>query len=111
MAVDRTWMPAVAGILEIVGGAFNLFVVMILAIAFSLTPMMPIVPEVMSWVAVGTITLLTVLAFVAIFGGVCALKGKLWGLALAGAIAAFFPSWPIGIAAVVLTALGEKEFK
>jgi hypothetical protein len=47
----------------------------------------------------------------AIVGGIYALQRKIWGLALAGSIAAFFPSWILGIAAIVLTALSKNEFE
>ena len=53
-----------------------------------------------------------VVAVLAILGGISALERKRWGLALAGSIVAIFgPWWPIGITAVVFTALGRDEFK
>jgi len=47
---------------------------------------------------------------VAIISGVYALKGKLWGLALAGAILSVFTFLPLGVAAIIYIALGKKEF-
>ena len=48
----------------------------------------------------------------AIVGGIYALQRKIWGLALAGSIAAFFtPSWVLGVAAIVFTALSKNEFE
>jgi len=45
-------------------------------------------------------------------GGIYALQRKIWGLALAGSIAAFFsPSWVLGVAAIVFTALSKNEFE
>jgi hypothetical protein len=52
-----------------------------------------------------------IVGILAIVGGIYALRRKIWGLALAGSIAAFFPSWLLGIAAIVLTALSKKEFE
>jgi len=49
------------------------------------------------------------LGIVAIVGGVSALRGRRFGLSIAGAICAL-PSVFLGIAAVVLVALGKREF-
>jgi hypothetical protein len=35
----------------------------------------------------------------------------MWRLALAGSIAAFFGSQPLGVAAIIFTALSKKEFE
>jgi len=47
---------------------------------------------------------------VAIFGGLAALNRRRWGLSVAGAIAAIFCFFPLGIAAVVVTILAQPEF-
>jgi hypothetical protein len=52
-----------------------------------------------------------IVGILAIVGGIYALRRKIWGLALAGSIAAFFPSWILGIAAIVFTALSKNEFE
>jgi hypothetical protein len=52
-----------------------------------------------------------VVGILAIVGGIYALQRKIWGLALAGSIAAFFPSWILGIAAIVFIALSKNEFE
>lgn len=46
-----------------------------------------------------------------IAGGICALKRRKWGLALAGAIAVVLPASEVGIAALVLVALAKDEFE
>jgi hypothetical protein len=52
------------------------------------------------------------LAVVAIVGGIYALKGTKWGLALAGCICAIFSyGFLMGIAATVFVILGKSEFK
>jgi hypothetical protein len=50
------------------------------------------------------------LSILAIVGGIFALKKKIWGLALAGSIAAFFTFFLCGIPAIIFTAIGKKEF-
>ena len=56
----------------------------------------------------GIITAL--LSILAIVGGIFALKKKVWGLALAGSIAAFFAFFLCGIPAIIFTTMGKKEF-
>ena len=51
-----------------------------------------------------------VLGIVAIIGGISAIRRKSFGLALAGAICAL-PSVILGILAVILVALGKREFR
>jgi hypothetical protein len=56
---------------------------------------------------------LALLALLAILGGVFLLRRKLWGLALAGSIAAILLPMPlgiIGIFATIITILSKKEF-
>jgi hypothetical protein len=55
----------------------------------------------------GIVSLL--ISVLAIVGGAYSLKKKYWGLALAGAIGATLAFWPLGIAAIVFTALGKEE--
>jgi len=48
----------------------------------------------------------------AIIGGIYAMRRKRWRLALAGAIGALFGLLsPLGIAAIIFTALSRKEFE
>ena len=60
-----------------------------------------------------------VLGLAAVVGGIFAIRLKLWGLALAGAICAIVPPHPwgyliwtpiLGIVAVVFVALSKSEF-
>ncbi len=46
----------------------------------------------------------------ALVGGIYALRKKLWGLALAGAIGGIITFFPIGIVAVIFTAMAKPEF-
>jgi hypothetical protein len=74
----KTWKPTAAGILSIISGAF------------------------MAWyhwgpnTRVETIPLGIVLGLIAIAGGIFAIRRKVWGLALAGAICAIVPAHPWG---------------
>ncbi len=52
-----------------------------------------------------------VAGLVAILGGMAALNRRRWGLSVAGAIAAIFGFFPLGIAAVIFTILAEPEFR
>jgi hypothetical protein len=97
----KTWKPTAAGILSIITGAFMVW--------YHWGPHMhaAIIP-----VGIG-------LGLIAIVGGIFAIRRKVWGLALAGAICAIVPPHPwgyltwtpvLGILAVVFVALSKNEF-
>lgn len=48
---------------------------------------------------------------VAVIGGISAINRRRWGWSVAGAIAAVFGFFPLGIAAVIFTVLAEPEFR
>jgi ABC-type dipeptide/oligopeptide/nickel transport system permease component len=50
-----------------------------------------------------------IISILAIIGGIYTLRRKNWGMALAGSIAAFFCSCPLGIAAIILIVLSKNE--
>ncbi len=138
--VNRKWMPIVAGILDLISGAFQLLVFVsilgIALIAFGFGEGLfgaSVPPEVAIFFLPPGIT-----GILAIVGGVYTLKRKKMGLAYMGAIAAFFPIVPIvvrwalvpilggvdprwtlialflallGIPPIVLTSLSKKEFE
>ena len=113
--MNKTWKSLVAGILDIVAGVFGLIsgLGLILGGAVMRAGMagMGEIPGFMPGLLAGMAIPLVIIAILAIVGGVYALKRKIWGLALAGSIAAFFPSWPLGIAAIVFTILSKNEFE
>jgi len=118
MAGKKTWMPTAAGILDIIAGSFVLlggFILLIFGtVGSSIMPyFMPQMPPVTAVVIFSSIAVpLILIAILAIVGGIYALQRKIWGLALAGSIAAFFsPSWVLGVAAIVFTALSKNEFE
>jgi hypothetical protein len=56
-------------------------------------------------------TVMLLINMTAIVGGICALRKKVWGLALAGAVCAIFPAQVLGIVSVVFIAISRKEFE
>lgn len=138
--MSKKWMPIIAGILDLISGAFQLLVFLsvlgIALIAFGLGEGL-FGASVPLEIAIFFMPL-AITGILAIMGGVHALKRKKMGLAYMGAIAAFFPIVPIvvrwallpilggvdprwtlialflallGIPPIVLTALSKKEFK
>ena len=93
--MQRTWKPTTAGILSIIAGAISLIMGLSVTLFSVATidhgfgmwwPTMGI-PRI--WGLFGLPLILT--GILAIVGGSFAIKRRMWGLALAGAIAALFP--------------------
>lgn len=105
--MERTWKPTTAGILSIIGGAIAVMFGLAVAVAGAFAGGF----MGMGWLsAIGTPSI--VLGAVAIVGGVYALKRRIWGLALAGAICALFGPWGIlGLLAIIFVAMGKNEFE
>lgn len=110
----------VAGILDITAGIFGFVgAVPLLVLAFGGAAVLGMVPEpeanrlaILPLVLFLPLALVGFLAgLVAIIGGMAALNRRRWGLSVAGAIAAVFGFFPVGIAAVVFTILAEPEFR
>ena len=118
--MEKTWKPTIAGILAIVAGALS-FVGIIIAGAGVGILMLGTMGEtelatgIPADLILGIIVMVAILAILvdilAIVGGIYALRRKIWGLALAGSIAAFFASWPLGVAAIVFTIISKNEFE
>lgn len=117
--MEQTWKPTVAGILNIVSGGLSVigFVFVAIGLIFFMAidstalsmPTGHMFPGLAFLFAIA-IPLFIVDAL-AIVGGIYALRRKIWGWALTGAIAAIILSWPIGIASVVFTIMSKDEFK
>jgi len=90
---EQTWKPTAAGSLTISAGALGLIVGIVLV-------------EISPLFIVGLLAIMT--GVVAVAGGLCALKRKVWGLALAGSICSV-PCW-LGIPAIIFIALSKQEF-
>jgi len=120
-------MPVAAGILDFIGGAFQLLAIVGMLIYGIL--LVGLGPALLIATALFAFT-----GILAVVGGAYALRRKKWGLAFAGSFTAFFPCvlWPflfsmllvaissellfippvlLGIATIVLTAVSKKEFE
>ena len=102
--MERTWKPTTAGILSIVAGTIG-FIGGIVVVAVG-----EAVGALAGFFGLGAIGApLIAIGIVAIVGGVFALRRRLWGLALAGAICALCV-WILGIPAIIFIALSKREF-
>jgi hypothetical protein len=121
---DRGGLLTAGGILSIVGGASEVIgggiIVGLTActrilLRLALLPFHRgdwfehIIPVIPIWLIIVAVPLL-VLGIVAIVGGVSAIRRKMFGLSLAGAICAL-PSGILGILAVIFVSLGKREFE
>ena len=118
------WMPAAAGILNIISGVFVLIGGIAVATALG-TPMAMAVTRYYMYsvgssatitpsdvtIVIGILAaVLIVFGIVSALGGIYSLNRNVWGLALAGAIFAFFYLPPLGIPAVIFITLSRNEF-
>ncbi|MCJ7791536.1 MAG: hypothetical protein MUP49_03870 [Dehalococcoidia bacterium] len=121
---DRGGLLTAGGILSIVGGAFEVIsgVIMVvltigtrILLRLALLPFHPgdwferIIPVIPFWLIIVGVPII-VLGIIAIVGGVSALRRKMFGLSLAGAICAL-PSHILGILAIIFVSLSKKEFE
>jgi len=114
--MEKTWKPTAAGILTLITGFLALLLWILVAvglgIAGTLIDMIPGFPGA-SFLALMAVPGI-ILSIVAIVGGIYALRRSVWGLALAGAICAFFPlpllGWILAILAIIFVSLGKREF-
>ena len=116
--MQQTWKPTVAGILDIIAGILGLFAFILLV--FGLLVFMPmggtnlpvqIPAQSLTAIMIAVSVTVVILAVLAIVGGTYALRRRVWGVSLAGSIASFFCSWPLGIVAIILTAISKREFE
>jgi len=109
-AIDgKTWKPTAAGILCIIAGTISVIFCIVVAVLGSIIGAFFGFEVVWGW---STFAIpLIILGIIAIVGGIYALKRAKWGWALTGSIVALFPSWPLGIAAIVFTVLAKNEFE
>lgn len=120
----RGGLLTAGGILSIIGGASEVIgggIIVVLTISTSillrlaLLPFHPgdwferIIPLIPTWLIIVGVPLLA-LGIIAIVGGVSALRRKMFGLSLAGAICAL-PSGILGILAVNFVSLAKREFR
>jgi len=113
-----TWKPQVAGILSIMGGAIGLMGSFGILIAITAIGAGRHWAGDWEWEAGNVIPILWAIGIplflcgvTSIIGGIFAVQRKIWGLALAGSIAAFFPVWIFGLMATIFTAISKDEFE
>ncbi len=118
--MENEWMPRVAGILDIVAGAFGILISFFIMIWFGLfSYFMPNdvsefndFPMRLMSIFMGFWGIFILAAgILAIVGGMSAMRKRNWKLSLAGSIAAFFGSSPLGVAAIIFTVLGKNQFE
>ena len=100
----NTWKPVTAGILSIIAG------VVAILIGLRTFRIHEFIGRAARWEFWGLLAI--ILGTVAITGGIFALRRRIWGLALAGAICALFPPHVavLGILAIIFMALPKGEF-
>jgi len=104
--MQETWKPTVGGILAIIGGTIEIIFGIVIAAVGSIGWFFG-----MPWFsAIGAP--LIILGIIAIVGGSCALRRRVWGLALAGSICALVGPWGLlGILSIIFVSLGKGEFE
>ena len=113
--MDRSWIPTVAGVLDILAGVPALIAVLALLFAGAMLGVVPEEDEVpVEWVQ-ALLVCIAGLVFaggvLAVIGGAFALQRRRFGWMLVGAIAAAVCFPPLGVPAIVLTVLAEKEVR
>jgi len=108
--MKTTWKPTVAGILEITAGGLSVITGCGLYMSSIVANFLTTVPPLLNAILTYPVIPLILLGILAIAGGICTLQRKIWGLALAGAIAALIVAPIMGLFAIIFTAISKKEF-
>jgi uncharacterized membrane protein HdeD (DUF308 family) len=115
--MTKPWMPAVAGILDIVSGFLGLLAGIFLTLApqfigaISRMPRFGMHPQLPEAFYPGLGAALIVIGILSIIGGVYALRIKGWGMALTGSICATLCGRLLGVVALIFTVLSKPDFK
>jgi hypothetical protein len=105
--MEKTWKPAVGGVLAIIAGVLGLIIGLLFATGVGLIGGIFGI----GWLS-AIFAPLIVFGIIAIVGGICALQRRVWGLALAGSICALIGPWfLLGILAIIFVSLGKREFQ
>jgi len=116
--MEQTWRPTTGGILCIIAGAINVLLGLVVVVALAGagllmgTEMVELPSELagMSWLGVLGVPLVA-MGIVSIVGGAYALKRRLWGLALAGAICSIMAGNLLyGTLAIIFISVSKSEF-
>lgn len=106
-SAKKTWRSTASGVINIVDGCL----MVLLTPIYISAALSPDEFEGSSWGYWLVVTVLAVFGILAIVGGICALRRKGWGWALAGAIAGIIPFFPLGIASIVFLTMSRDEFR
>jgi len=120
-----TWKPITAGILNIISGAF-LLIGGIIVLSLLNQPRVAVPWASYAMYSMGFegepsssfVTIFIVILAIAIIipgvvstiGGICSIKRRLWGIALAGSVSTFLMLFVLGIPTIALTAISKREF-
>ena len=120
--MERTWKPTTAGILTIIagclgigGGALITLVAMPLGLGgaiagglgeAALGAFLGGFAGIIGVIGAGLIGI----GIVTLIAGVYALRRRIWGFALTGAILATICSTPLGVLAIIFVSMGRREF-
>jgi hypothetical protein len=114
--MDRSWMPVTSGIINIVMGAFAIIAFLVfLVLAFVGTAALGTaardIPAFMPMAVFLPLSIIyLIIGIVAIIGGAYGVKRQKWGWALTASIMSILIFWPCGVASIVFTIMGSKEF-
>ena len=104
--MERTWKPTTAGILTIIAGCFGIGMGAWVTAGRAVMAELPGLGEILAAAGGAIIGL----GIVALIGGIFALRRKVWGFALTGAILAAICMLPLGILAIIFVSMGRREF-
>lgn len=112
----RSWIPLVAGILDVVAGVGAVFGFLVIGFIAAIVHWVPNDADEMAITIivsffVGMALFVLVIGVLAILGGAFTIGGGRWCWALTGAIAATVIFPPLGVPAVILTIVGENEIR
>jgi len=120
--MERTWKGTTAGILTIIGGCVGIGIGALIALFAMPLGMIGAMAGGLGEAAIGGLlgglggiigmigAGIIGLGIVALIGGIYALRRRIWGFALTGAILATFCMAPLGVLAIIFVSMGKKEF-
>ena len=120
--MEGTWKPTTAGVLTIIAGGLGIgagALITLLAVPLGLGGALAgaLKEAAIGGLLVGLARIIGIigsgmigLGAVAIAGGIYAIKRRLWGFALAGAILATICSTPLGVLAIIFVTTSKREF-
>jgi hypothetical protein len=120
--MEGTWKPTTAGVLTIIAGGLGIgagALITLLAVPLGLGGALAgaLKEAAIGGLLVGLARIIGIIGSgligigaVAIVGGIYAIKRRLWGFALTGAILATICSTPLGVLAIIFVSMGRREF-